>query len=316
MNKLNFNGIDKCYYSATINYTKADQKTKKMEKISKIVMDCKKVGIKVKLPRLNKCFIDTMPDFNDRVVYLSPETIKGLGGAFSEVLVSKNDFSSIEEFIKWSGEQYNYNTNDIGEVHKSKVFNKAKYLILIKIGFFDDFNSNMEEVWELINNYKLSEYEFREKKFIKTRQRWEYKCKNNAKFKEEIVDDYEKTCKVRIDRPLLDSKMNKLDGNKFQYQMELLEFMLDNPLSQYKVNLKDNEGLFCVQSVRMFNQSWGDSTLVTGFWNDDNISLPISFFISGGNYRFPKGTVLQLIYGFGKKNGKIYINKWSEVGKI
>jgi hypothetical protein len=323
------------YISSCIAGAKADATKKRLEKIDDFVNDAIFCGIKVLMPRFNNVYSVTTPDIDKPIIYLSPDVINGIGPAVSSVLASKNDFTSIDDFLHWSYNQVKITKNELGKETSHKVFSKTTYKILAQSGFFEDIEYS-DDVWQegaeppltpheivdYLNSYEFIKEEYRQMTYNQKEKTWKYNCKNNAELREELIETYlpeefnpkdvnncrnlNVNCKVRVFTPLLkkNSKIEPLKGDKIEWELEMLTFLLTNPLLPYEHLLEScdeySEGLIfikkCLPGSKIGDRGLYEWTRLEVIWDSEHSKFPQSVFISNKQLKLKFGEVYKVKY--------------------
>lgn len=296
------------YFIATcINDCKTDAKMKKEQKIAAFVHDSEQMSIKVFPPRLNHCFDKTVADKEADIIYLSVDLYVGLGNAITKYLSQKNDHTSIEAFIEWSRGIYTYSQNEVGKEHKTRVFNKGVYEILVRMRFFDNIEPDVNKVARIFNEYICkSEPQFRQKTFFKTFEgnkkfnAYAYKLKQNEK----LVADYSQVCRVIVEEPLLTDKIT-IEKSQFWYENFYLRFTLSDYVGRYNKKLQPYElvymGYVLVEEVKHGKKGDYKYSNVTVKWCEQQRENPEVVHLSKVHCSYQKGDILQLIFEDGEK---------------
>lgn len=201
----------------TINRHSTDK-----DKITQLLSEAFKLNIKINLPKINQVYNEATPILGENnEVYLSCESIKGIGKSVSNKISSKNNFKSIDEFLKFASEIK---------------LNKAVMSLLVKIGFFSPFNNDKQEVWKIIDNYCDIVREEREMKLIKKYNRYIYKPKKGETIVKEDVVNAKAIVEVsekKWDMGIYENKFTKDFWNEYFLQKELIGFPLISIASLY-----------------------------------------------------------------------------------
>jgi len=193
------------------------------DKITKLLSEAFKLNIKINLPKLNQAYSEATPVINgdNQEVYLSCESIKGIGKAVSNKISSRNNFNSIEEFLQFA----------------SRIkLNKAVMSLLVKIGFFSEYCDNKAEVWGIIDSYYDITTETREMKFVKKYNKFIYNAKKGEVIKKldevnniAVVDIMEK----KWDMGIYEEKYSNNRWNEYFLQKDLIGFPLFDVKDMY-----------------------------------------------------------------------------------
>lgn len=232
----------KYFISTCIPRCVKDARAEAHEKIERLIIDARNLKIDVQLPIINNSYSKPTPDKNTSTIFLSPDIVSGIGENISKTLAKKNNFKNLNEFLLWTMDQTKLHHSDdiMIDDKETKIFNKTSFHLLTKIGFFKPFykNHSFEEYYHQciddINSFSIDKEELREKTFVKKYNSFKYNLKDNAKFKESLLVDYEKSCKVLVSYPFLNDKIEKEKKiNKYQFEYDLLKFVLSNPFEKY-----------------------------------------------------------------------------------
>lgn len=232
----------KYFISTCIPRCVKDARAEAHEKIERLIIDARNLKIDVKLPVINNSYARPMPDKHTNTIFLSPDIVSGIGENISKTLAKKNNFKNLQEFLSWTLEQTKLHHSDdiMIDDKETKIFNKTSFHLLTKIGFFKQFykDCSFEEYYSKciddINSFSINKEEIREKTFVKKYNSYKYNLKDNAKFKETLLVDYDKSCKVLVKYPFLNELIEKEKKvNKYRFEYDLLKFVLSNPFEKY-----------------------------------------------------------------------------------
>lgn len=309
------------YISACINNAKADQKQTRLEKIAIYVNYFLKYGISIIFPKVNYTHVLTKPHTVDgkQIIILAIDVLDGIGKVVSKSLSSKNDFTSLDDFLNWSYEQITTNITEAGKETNTSIFSKDVYKTLIEIDYFTPLTSiSKVELKEYIENYSIKHQEYREAKVLKSGE-VKYKPKNNAKLREEIISFTDRNVLVEVSEPLLSDFKTKLDINTDEpihiTQYNYLKFLLYNPCDKY-INLLHetsddgiNEAICLIE-----NQTFGVKgdykySRITCKW-DSQHQLDESFYIPNFSSTIRKKSIIKVRYTFSKNKFGEYAFKY------
>ncbi len=299
------------YISACINNAKADQKQTRLEKIAIYVNYFLKFNVKVLFPKVNYTNYLTKPvtvDGNE-VIILAIDVLDGIGKVVSNCLSSRNDFVSLDEFLKWSYEQVTTNITEAGKETNTSIFSKDVYKTLIEIDYFTPLtNMSKAELKEYIETFTIKSQEYREAKVLKSGE-IKYKPKNNAKIREEIISFNDKTVLVELSEPLLSDFKNKLDVNIdepiYITQYNYLKFLLYNPCDKYLPMLHEGLNDDYLEAICLIeNQTFGAKgdykySRITCKW-DSQHPLDEVFYIPNFTSTIRKKSIIKVFYSFNK----------------
>ena len=286
----------------TINRHSTDK-----DKITALLSEAFKAGINIHLPKLGQSYNEATPAFNNGqldTVYLSSEAIKGIGKAVSNKISSRNNFNSIEDFLKFA----------------SKIkLNKAVMGLLVKIGFFSKFEHDKLKVWQAINDYCDITRETREMKLIKKYNRYIYNPKKGETLIKEDIENKIATVEIREkkwDMGEYEQKYQKDFWNEFFLQKELIGFPLvsissmysnyeeksyskEESFSLFNSKIEVNSKIIIVQNIRF-------GTTESGFkWSIITDGHENKYFVSGKHAMINENDVLYIIYSENHKGKNI-----------
>lgn len=232
----------KYFISTCIPRCVKDGKSEAHEKIERLIIDARNMNIDVKLPVVNNSYAKPMPDKHTETIYLSADIVSGIGENLSKTLAKKNNFKNLQEFMLWTLEQTKLHQSDdiMIDDKETKIFNKTSFHLLTKIGFFKPFykDYSFEKYYDQciddINSFSIDKIEMREKTFVKKYNDYKYNLKDNAKFKEVLIEDYDRSCKISVQSRFLNESIEKEKKvNQYQFEYDLLKFVLSNPFEKY-----------------------------------------------------------------------------------
>ena len=248
-----------------------------LPKVKMFLSEAFKLKIEVNLPKMNDCYKECTAVINGSSltdkIFLSPNSIKGIGKSISNRLSSENSFESIESFLHYAS--------------KMKM-NKAVMSILIKTNFFSEFNKNKEEVWNQVNNFMFRVQENREMKFIKKYNRFIYKPKKG----EELinVNEIENVAIVEVRTSVWNlgeysSNYRNEKWEQFYTERALLGYPLIDVADMYNIDLEENQKIIIVESVRVGSKGDYKYSIITDTYQQ-------TYFIGGKHITFDAGFVL------------------------
>lgn len=173
------------YYMTSLLTSKSD----KVEKISIVINDCNRLGIKVSPPNVNKSNIEFTPIPKNNEILFGLLAVKGLGSAIVDKIISNRPYKSLKEFT-------------------GRVNDKTATITLIKAGAFPTSNR-----MKLLKNYAASQFPRREFTPLTTLPTYK-----------KLREDYGLDCEnYRIDKRKIDKERLLADYNiarKEQFKRE------------------------------------------------------------------------------------------------
>lgn len=209
----------KVHYPTEFQAAALTSKSGNTAKISAIINDCHRMGIKVLPPQINKSKLSFTPDSEKNEILFGWNAVKGLGETTIIKIIEGQPYSSFKDYL-------------------NKIQDKTATIALIKAGAFPSGNK-----MQLMQKYAKSLYEFKEYKPVAT-----YPTKAKLLLEWDIdVDEFKIDKKVNKEAVLAlynQKKKEKFDKEQnLQYQKHMTSFH-----NQYA----QDEFLWEFQSLSMF----------------------------------------------------------------
>lgn len=227
------------------------------KKVRLVLNDIKRAGIKLRLPKLNKCFKQATPDLTNHEIFIACNTLNGIGEKTSNLISKRNNFKSLDDFLSYA---------------HANSFNKTVMNTLINIGFFSDYYSDKKEAFDYISNYTIKKREQRDKTYIKKYKDYVYKPKKH----EIIVDNegFNNTCIVEISEKCFDLGEYETVDYKKEFEQFYMELKyLKQPLTPiehlFDYDLDKDEQLIVIKDCDFKTTVKGlKFTIITDIYNE------------------------------------------------
>lgn len=252
----------------------------KSDKVQAFLKEAVKIGINVKLPKINNSYLLNKGDIDKNTIFLSTKSVKGIGDIASNQISKNNNFTSLEHFANYC--------------YETKGIHKGIIEILIKIDYFSDFiDMNQEQIWNWFNNYHYKTQESRDKKFIKKYNKAIYKPKKD----EVIIEENENTAIVEISTKAFDlsefkQKFKRKNMNIYFNEITYLGYPLIDLNQVYNLSLNDDERIIIVDECITRKGGKTGNYLFTLLKDIEGNT----YFYSGKHLHLSSGSVLKISF--------------------